>query len=68
MTHGHELKGWGMLVGEWYRAEGNKEEKKWDNCNSITNNIYLKNKKILGNLIMMCLGVFLLGSNLFGTL
>ena len=27
------------------RAEGIKGEK-WDNCNSITNKMYLKNKKI----------------------
>ena len=25
-----------------YRAEGKKGEKKWDNCNSIINKIYLK--------------------------
>ena len=24
------------------RAERNKEEKKWDNCNSIINKIYIK--------------------------
>ena len=33
-----------MLVREGVRAEDNKEEKKWDNCNSIINNIYLKIK------------------------
>ena len=41
MTHGHELRG-GMLVGGGCRAEWNKGEKKWDNCNSIINKIYLK--------------------------
>ena len=34
-----------MLMGGGYRAEGNKGEKKWDNCNSIINKIYLKKKK-----------------------
>ena len=41
-THGHELR-WGNdggRVGEGYRVEGNKGEKKWDNCNSIINEIY----------------------------
>ena len=32
------------MVGEVYRAEGNKGEKKWNNCNSIISKIYLKNK------------------------
>ena len=41
MTHGHELKG-AMLVEGWCRAEGDKGEKKWDNCNNIINIIYLK--------------------------
>ena len=49
MTHGHELSrggGGGMLVGGGCRAEGNKGEKKWDNCHSIINKIYfLKRKK-----------------------
>ena len=31
-----------MLVGGRYWAEGDKGEKKWDNCNSIINKIYLK--------------------------
>ena len=31
-----------ILEGGGYRAEGNKGEKKWDNCNSIINKIYLK--------------------------
>ena len=36
-----------MLVGGGCRAEGNKGEKKWDNCHSIINKIYfLKRKKI----------------------
>ena len=29
-----------MMVGGGCRAEGNKGEKKWDNCNSIINKIY----------------------------
>ena len=39
MTHGHELGG-GMIVGGWYRADGNGGETKMDNCNSIINKIY----------------------------
>ena len=35
----NELSG-GMLVGVRCRAEGNKGEEKWDNCNSIINKIY----------------------------
>ena len=38
-THGHELR-WGMIVKGGYRAEGDKGEKKWDNCNSIISKIY----------------------------
>ena len=38
MTHGHKLR---AIGGCW--EEGNKGEKKWDNCNSIINKIYLKN-------------------------
>ena len=47
-----------MLVGGGCKVEGEKGEKKWDNCNSIINKIYLKmenknkimppNKKIQG--------------------
>ena len=43
MTHGQELKG-RMLLGGECRAGGNKGEKKWNNCNSIINKIYLKIK------------------------
>ena len=47
MTHGHELR-WGMLEGMGDRAERDKGEKKWDNCNSIINKIYFKkNLKII---------------------
>ena len=35
-THGHELRG-RMLVGEGYRTEGNKGERKLDKFNSIIN-------------------------------
>ena len=44
MTHGHELSGRnvGGKEGGWQR--GIKGRKKWDNCNSIINKIYLKNK------------------------
>ena len=49
-THGHELR-WGSDGGRGcYRAKGNKEGKKWDNCNSIINKIYLKNKNIFKNI------------------
>ena len=44
MTHGHELR-WGNdggRVGTGWR--GIKGRKKWDNCNSIINKIYLKIK------------------------
>ena len=40
-THGHELRG-ECWWEEGCRAEGNKEERKWDNYNSIINEIYLK--------------------------
>ena len=46
MTHGHELReGVGNAGGRgcagWRRIKG----RKWDNCNSIINKIYLKIKK-----------------------
>ena len=34
----------GMLMGGGCKAERDKGEKKWDNCNSIINKIYLKKK------------------------
>ena len=34
-----------MLDGEGCRKEGNKGEKKWDNCNSIISKRHLKKKK-----------------------
>ena len=37
-THEHELR-WGNAAGRV--VEGNKGGKKWDNCNSIINKIYL---------------------------
>ena len=40
MTHGHQQR-WGNDSGG-YKVEGKKEEKKWGNCNSIINKIYLK--------------------------
>ena len=48
MTHGHEPKGGGC------RAEWNKGEKKWDNCNSIINKIYFSKKD---SLISMCVTI-----------
>ena len=42
-THEHKLK-WENAGGRaGYRVEGNKGEKKWDNCNNIINKIYFKN-------------------------
>ena len=37
---------WGGSQGE-YRTEGDKGEKKWDNCNNIINKIYLKIKETI---------------------
>ena len=31
-----------MLWEGGYKAEGNKQEKKWENCNSIISKIYFK--------------------------
>ena len=45
-THGHELRGWnagGRGDAGWRRIKGRK---KWDNCNSIINKIYIKKIKI----------------------
>ena len=42
-THGHAVR-WGHDGGGGVQAVGDKGEKKWDNCNSIINKIYLKNK------------------------
>ena len=36
-----------MLVGRGVQGEGNKGEKKWNDCNFLFNKIYLKCKKIL---------------------
>ena len=33
------------MVDEGYRVEGNKEEKKWDNFNSVINKTFLKISK-----------------------
>lgn len=33
-----------MLVGGAYRTEGNKGDKKWDNCSRIINKVNFKNK------------------------
>ena len=46
-THGHELRAEGMQVGGGCRAEGNKGDKKWDNCNNVINKIYLKKSNVL---------------------
>ena len=40
-THGHKLRGWRKCWRvEGCREEGDKGEKKWNNCNSIINKIY----------------------------
>ena len=41
-THGHELRGWNSGWKGGCRVEGDNGERKWDNCNSIINKIYLK--------------------------
>ena len=47
MTHGHELRGQGMLKGIGAPGgERERGEKIWDNCNSIINKIYFKKRKI----------------------
>ena len=44
-THGHELR-WGNAGGRGHAGQrGIKGRKKWHNCNSIINKIYLKRKK-----------------------
>ena len=45
-THGHELR-WGNVGGRWGTGQRGIKGKKWDNCNSIINKIYLKNKIII---------------------
>ena len=43
VSHGHELR-WGNNVRrDGTRKRGIKGRKKWDNCNSIINYIYIKN-------------------------
>ena len=44
-THGHELKG-GECVWEGFAGQRGIKEEKWDNCNSIINKIYLKNRNV----------------------
>ena len=40
-THGHELR-WGNVGGRGGAVwRGDKGDKKWDNCNSVINNIYI---------------------------
>ena len=43
MTHGHELRG-GIAGGKGVPGEGGQRRKNWENCNSIINKIYFKNK------------------------
>ena len=43
-THGHELRGVGTGGRESAGQMRIKGRKKWDNCNSIINKIYFKNK------------------------
>ena len=44
MTRRHELRVGGCWREGGAGVEGDNGEKKWDNCNSITNKKYLKNK------------------------
>ena len=44
MTHGHELKG-GNSVGRGCAGQRRIKGGKWDNCNSIINEIYFKKLK-----------------------
>ena len=41
MTHGHELKG-GNVGGRGCAGQKGVKGRKWDNCNSKINKIYLK--------------------------
>ena len=43
MTHGHELRE-GNVGGREYARRRRIKGGKWDNCNSIINTIYLKEK------------------------
>ena len=43
MTHGHELKG-GNVGGRGCAGQRGIKGERWDNCNSIINKIYTKNK------------------------
>ena len=45
MTHGHELRGVNAGGRGVAGQRGIKGRKKWDNCNSINNKIYLKKIK-----------------------
>ena len=50
VTHGHDLR-WGNAGGRRGTGQmGIKGRKKWDNCNSIFNKIYLKINKVCFNL------------------
>ena len=44
-THGHELRQENAGAGHSAGQSGIKGRKKWDNCNSIINKIYLKKRK-----------------------
>ena len=45
MTHGYELRWWNAGESDGAGWRGIKGRKKWDNCNSIINKIYFKNKE-----------------------
>ena len=40
ITHGHELKGEGILMGDGVQGRGGERGEKWENCNSIINKMY----------------------------
>ena len=48
-THGHELRWGGMLEGWGVQCGGGIKGEDWENCNSMTNKIYFKNKNKNGH-------------------
>ena len=55
MTHGHELRAGGVAQDTGRREGAGRREikgrKKWDNCNSITNEIHFKKRKFQMKLV-----------------
>ena len=61
MTHGYKLRCGNDGESGGYWVEGNKGEKKWDNCNSIINKMYLK--KFLKGVALFSSGLQSSGKN-----